>query len=81
MTGTPLLQRLNSGTEIAGCEVRIAERHLDIAMAGQRGDFRKRSSRLDQTADEGMPERMQTHSSNCACLAVRMTAMPTCSRE
>jgi hypothetical protein len=42
--------------------MRIAERHCDIAVAGQRGNFRERSSRLHQSADEGMPEGMQTHS-------------------
>ena len=46
---------------MTGCEVRIAERHLDVAMAGQGRDFREWSSGLDQSADEGMPERVQTH--------------------
>lgn len=38
---------MNPRAEMTGGEVRIAERHLDIAVAGQRGDFRKRSSRPD----------------------------------
>ena len=62
MTGIPLLQRVDSGTEMTGCQVRIAERHLDIAMTGQRRHLGECSSRLHQAADEGMPEGMQTHS-------------------
>ena len=46
---------------MTGCQVRVAEGHLDIAMAGQRHDLGEWSSGLDQSADEGMPERVQTH--------------------
>ena len=61
VTRIPLLQRLNPSPQMTGCQVRIAQRHLDIAMPGQCRHFRQRSSRLDQAADEGMPERVQTH--------------------
>jgi len=47
---------------MTGCQVRIAERHLDIAMPGQRRHLGEWSSGLDQSADEGMPEGVQTHS-------------------
>ena len=35
-------------------EVCIAKRHLDIAVAGQGGNFRQRHASLNQSANEGM---------------------------
>jgi hypothetical protein len=62
VTERALLQRLNPSPQMTGCQVRIAERHLDIAMPGQRRHLGEWSSRLHQAADEGMPEGTQTHS-------------------
>ena len=39
---------------MTGCQVRIAERHLDVGVAGQGHDFRERLSGLDRSAEEGL---------------------------
>lgn len=41
--------------------MRIAEGYGDRAVAGQGRDFRKRSARLNEAANECMPECMHTH--------------------
>ena len=47
MTGIPLLQDLDPSPEMTGRQMRVAERHLDIAVAGQRCDFRDVVPRLN----------------------------------
>ena len=49
-----LLQHLDPGPQMTGCQVRIAERHLDGGMARQGRDFREGLSCLHQAADEGL---------------------------
>ena len=46
MTGIPLLQDLDPSPEMTGRQMRVVERHLDIAVASQRGHFRDVVPRL-----------------------------------
>jgi hypothetical protein len=55
----PLLQHLDARAQMTGSQMRVAERHLDIAMARQRCHFRQWPPGLHQPADKRMPEGMQ----------------------